>query len=189
MAAPERPEHPLDLQRRTIMTLPSFGTAIKQRRDALRDIEVEVPSHYRRGVNPRRTYPHLCFRKAYAYLVAHDDIPDAQFVQGEAFIGGLGLHGWVELLGNVLFDGAVQRFYNARCYYEREHAVAFYKFTRDAALLIYDAVKRSGREPLWDWFARLGLPWGNRRKPLLVDVQHAKELLAAKDLLGPTPSA
>src|ERR1019366_9751139 len=44
--------------------------------------------------------------------------------------------GWVELPGNVVFDGVLQRFYDLGKYYESEYARPWYRFTRRAVVWV-----------------------------------------------------
>jgi hypothetical protein len=108
-------------------------------------------------------------------------IKGVHYVFGTAACGGWQQHGWVEI-GNIVFDGVLQRFYDKAKYYYSEHAMPWYKFTRSAVLWILE----QGFET-WQWDVHLQLPWAksalDRTAPVLhIDRKDAQRFFAAKAL-------
>jgi len=79
-----------------------------------------------------------CYRLAY-YFVLHDAPEGAHLVHGHIREGGASSHytghAWVELPGDIVYDGVLQRFYRCECYYATRHA------RRSFAFLKVDAVE------------------------------------------------
>ena len=87
--------------------------------------------------------------------------------------------GWVELPGNVVFDGVLQRFYDLGKYYESEYARPWYRFTRRAVVWVL-----AQHLPTWRWDRELGLPLAKSAmdrtaEVLPVDKDDAQVFLAA----------
>ena len=78
--------------------------------------EVIVDQLLKTGIHPNRLFPRLCFKKAFHYICDHHDVAGIRLVHG---LTGRHLstgHGWVELPGEVIFDGVVQRFFTRPSY-------------------------------------------------------------------------
>ena len=120
---------------------------------------------------------------AWLYVVSHDHVEGIHYVVGEAYVGGHGLHAWVELPNDLVFDGVMQRFYPRAAYYDRQNARVYYRYTGAAAVQIHRALDRKfGDEATWAWHHYLGLPWGDASAPLLIDSDQAVRLLAENGL-------
>ncbi len=115
--------------------------------------EIAVPRRYSIHTWPDTLFPRECFPRACYYVELHR-IKGIQYVLGKAVSGGFGEHGWVELPGNVVFDGVLQRFYDRDKYYQSEHAMPWYKFTRTAVCWLL-----AKHLTTWRWDLCLGLPW------------------------------
>jgi hypothetical protein len=154
-------------------------------REEMRDVEVVPPDELRSDADPSRVYARSCFVMAWLYVVSHDHVEGIHYVVGEAYVGGHGLHAWVELPNDVVFDGVMQRFYRRAAYYDRQLVKVYYRYTGAAAVEIKRALRLNlGAEATWAWHLHLRLPWGEASAPLLIDLDLAVRLLAAKGL-GP----
>jgi hypothetical protein len=154
---------------------------MKRNLDRLASAEIAVPRRYSIYTLPDKQFPRECFPQACYYVETHR-IKGMYYVFGEAVCGGLQQHGWVELPGNVVFDGVLQRFYDLAKYYESELARPWYKFTRTAVVWL-----SAQRPPHWRWDAWLGLPWAKSAmdrtaEVLVVDKKDAQAFLAAKSV-------
>ena len=80
--------------------------------------EVPVPPRLAVGTHPHRQFPKKCFQKAFKYVLAHDE-PGMRLIHGVAIMPGTAHpfeHAWVELPGDIVFDGVVQRFFTRESY-------------------------------------------------------------------------
>ena len=82
--------------------------------------QVEVDAGWKRRTWPRRRYPQQCYARTTKYMLQHLEIAGAQLVHGMIahaphFVPMA--HAWVELPGNVVFDGVVQAFFTRDSYY------------------------------------------------------------------------
>lgn len=69
---------------------------------------------------PGRRYPRQCYGRTADYVRQHPRIPNARLVHGVASHAPAHLpfdHAWVELPGEVVFDGVVQAFFTRSSYY------------------------------------------------------------------------
>jgi hypothetical protein len=163
----------------------SYQQFIFKIREKMRDVEVVPPDGLRSLSDPRGKYATRCFEMAWFYVITHKNVEGIHYVVGEALVGGLGLHAWVELPNDVVFDGVMQRFYSRAAYYDRQHVKVYYRYTGAAAVEIHSALHRNlGDEATWAWHLHLGLPWGDASAPLLIDSDLAVRRLAKKGL-GP----
>ena len=75
-----------------------------------------------------------CYRLAY-YFVLHNAPEGAHLVHGHIREGGPSRnytgHAWVELPGEIVYDGVLQRFYRLQCYYATRHARRSFAFPKE----------------------------------------------------------
>jgi hypothetical protein len=86
-----------------------------------------VQAAWARRTWPRRRYPQQCYAKTVKYVVDHPDIPDMRLIHGVVSHAPHRIpfeHAWVELPGEVVFDGVVQAFFTRVSYYTVMAAVA-----------------------------------------------------------------
>src|SRR4030095_390675 len=81
---------------------------------------------------PHRRYPQQCYPKTTRYVLEHLEITGMQLVHGVVshpphFVPMD--HAWVELPGNVVFDGVVQTFFTRGSYYAAMAAMAIDSYT------------------------------------------------------------
>jgi hypothetical protein len=155
---------------------------VKKQLVRLAPAEIAVPRRYSICTLPNQQFPKRCFPEA-AYYVRTHRIKGIEYVFGSSLGGGFGNHAWVELPGNVLFDGVLQRFYDKSEYYRIEFAMPWYRFTRTAVLWLLEQ-----RMPDWGWHTTLELPWAKsahdrNAQALLVDKKAAQRYFAeAKEI-------
>ena len=110
------------------------------RREALRDAFTRVGSQllssaeragvepaWARGTWPRRRYPQQCYAKTVKYILDHSEIRGMRLVHGVVSHAPHFVpldHAWVELPGDIVFDGVVQTFFTRSSYYSVMAAVA-----------------------------------------------------------------
>lgn len=151
--------------------------------DRLAHAEVAVSNTLSGFAIPEFVFPRECFQRAAYYTEAYiEENPVAEFyyVLGEALCGGLQQHGWVELPGNIVFDGVLQRFYDQTKYYLSEFAKPWYRFTPSAVQWLLGQRLKS-----WRWDCELKLPWADcahnpNAAVLVVDLEKAQAFLQAK---------
>jgi hypothetical protein len=81
---------------------------------------VQVESGWARRTWPRRRYPQQCYAKTTRYILDHPEIDGMRLVHGVISHAPWFVpfdHAWVELPGNVVFDGVVQTFFAHVSYY------------------------------------------------------------------------
>jgi hypothetical protein len=146
---------------------------------------LKVPSEWKEGTNTGYVYPRQCFWRSLEYAIhpARRTVPEVWLVHGESDFS-LGGHAWVELPDGLVFDAVLQRWY--RNYYgsDGQNGRAWYKFTPDAALLIYSELNAGNdgstlAEYRFDTF--LWLPWGDPANPLYIDYALAVRLIATRE--------
>jgi hypothetical protein len=145
--------------------------------------KVEVPANWRRSRIADLYFPGECFSRAIQFIQLSPHLPQAMYVLGEATCGGLQQHGWVEI-DDVVFDGVLQEFYSKAGYYKSECARAWYRFDRQATMLI-DRTLRRQETWLYRWDLELRLPWAKSAtdptaEVLLIDKSAAKGYLTAR---------
>jgi hypothetical protein len=110
------------------------------RREALRDgfgrvgwqllssaERVSVEPGWTRGTWPRRRYPQQCYAKTVKYVLDHPEITGIRLLHGVVSHAPHFVpldHAWVELPGDIVFDGVVQTFFTRASYYAVMAAVA-----------------------------------------------------------------
>ena len=124
------------------------------RREALRDgfgrvglqllssaERVGVESGWARGTWPHRRYPQQCYAKTVRYVLDHPEIKGTRLVHGVVSHAPHFLpldHAWVELPGDVVFDGVVQTFFTRSSYYSVMAAVALDAYSAIATRRLVD---------------------------------------------------
>ena len=98
---------------------PEVAAAIEEKIARLKPYEIEPPEGCRTGKN-KRVYERLCYQKAFEYIV-HVNPDNARLVHGIYTPLKLG-HAWIELPGEIVFDGVMQRFYSKDGYYRELEA-------------------------------------------------------------------
>ncbi len=101
-----------------------------------RAARVEVDPSWARRTWPRRHYPQQCYPRTAKYLLDHPRIPEARLVHGVASHAPSHVpfdHAWVELPGDVVFDGVVQAFFTRDSYYAVMSAVPLDAYPRARA--------------------------------------------------------
>lgn len=100
---------------------------------------------------PRRKSPHNCYRKALDYAWAKGTaIPELRVIHGVIF--GMVGHAWIELPGNVVFDGTMQQFYDRDVYYRHQRARVMRSYTMMEANALLLSEDHYG--PYYDWRER-----------------------------------
>jgi hypothetical protein len=82
--------------------------------------QVEVDAGWKRRTWPHRRYPQQCYARTTKYMLQHLEIEGARLVHGMVAHAPYFVpmaHAWVELPGEVVFDGVVQAFFNRASYY------------------------------------------------------------------------
>jgi hypothetical protein len=82
--------------------------------------QVEVDAGWKRRTWPRRRYPQQCYARTTKYMLQHLDIVGARLVHGMIAHAPYFVpmaHAWVELPGEIVFDGVVQAFFTRDSYY------------------------------------------------------------------------
>lgn len=85
----------------------------------LSQYEVTPNDEYKTG-KIRRLSPKNCYQKAFEYVSSKSHIKGIKLVHGlykPSFIKNHSGHAWVELPGEIVFDGVLQRFYSKDGYY------------------------------------------------------------------------
>jgi hypothetical protein len=88
---------------------------------------VDVDPDWARRTWPGRRYPQQCYAKTVKYVVDHADIQGLRLVHGVVSHAPHFVpldHAWVELPGNIVFDGVVQAFFTQVSYCAVMAAVA-----------------------------------------------------------------
>jgi hypothetical protein len=153
----------------------------RKRHEMYKDMEVAVDPLWSAGTKPDKVYWQEGFYRSYRYLWnlnVRNDFKffgggDVHLVHGECILA-LGAHAWVELPGDILFDGVLQRFYKlSAC-----KAWSWYKYTAAAAGILLANMPVEAEGTRYDFFRPLGLPWAEQGKPpMVIDHDQASELL------------
>jgi hypothetical protein len=81
---------------------------------------VTVEPGWARSTWPHRRYPQQCYSKTVKYVLDHPEIKGMRLVHGVVSHGPRFVpldHAWVELPGDIVFDGVVQTFFTRSSYY------------------------------------------------------------------------
>ena len=87
----------------------------------------DVEPGWARRTWPRRRYPQQCYAKTVKYVQDHLQIKNMRLVHGVVSHAPHFVpldHAWVELPGDIVFDGVVQTFFTRSSYYSVMAAVA-----------------------------------------------------------------
>lgn len=116
---------------------------------------IKPPAHLRRGVG-RVLRPKECHHRAALYMLNHIDEPGIRLVYGTFDSLALNIrseHSWVELPGNLAFDGTRQEFYRTDEYRVVIRAETIQEYTgREIATLI-SLTKHTGPWDVSDYAA------------------------------------
>jgi hypothetical protein len=85
-----------------------------------------VPREWTRGFLFGHLWRGQCYERAFKYLLDHD-IEGMMLVHGTRY--GIP-HAWVELPGDVVFDGTVSRFFDRESYYQVQRVVKEVEYTK-----------------------------------------------------------
>jgi hypothetical protein len=141
------------------------------------------------GVDWDAIYPQECFVRAYHYAVHLDRCCEKGIwlVHGECAMA-FGPHAWVELPDGLVFDGVFQQFYRLEDWEAHIRGQAWYKFTPDAAFLIFANMPRTeDGQFIYRWDANLRLPWFTG-VPLEIDREKAWSLIVASGIREMNPA-
>jgi hypothetical protein len=101
--------------------------------------QAAVPDAWRKGSKPGKEYPRECYKQAIDFLRwwSYEGLPpsDPTLVHGRA--GGVE-HAWIELPGDVVFDGVLQQFFDRSAFYRFSRALPgnFYSVTEAGQLVL-----------------------------------------------------
>jgi hypothetical protein len=102
--------------------------------------QVRVEAAWARRTWPRRRYPQQCYAKTVKYTVEHPEIIGMRLIHGVVSHAPHLVpfdHAWVELPGDIVFDGVVQTFFTRVSYYSVMAAVALDAYSgRETACLV-----------------------------------------------------
>lgn len=161
----------------------------EQSREQYAEYEVaDVPPLSTKGVEPDDIYPQECFFRAFYYAMHIDRICEKGIwlVHGECGLA-FGPHAWVELPDGLVFESVFQRFYRLEDFEKHMLGQAWYKFTPDAAFLIFRNMPRTDDgQFLYQWDVKLNLPWF-KGVPLEIDFDKAWSLIVASGLREELP--
>lgn len=111
----------------------------------MKPYEVDPPDKYKTG-KERCYYEKMCYRKAYEYFV--DVKPEGGVLVHGVYTDIKFGHAWVELPGDIVFDGAYQRFYKKDDYYREQQAEKRVEFSTQY-LVAKELLERESYGP---WF-------------------------------------
>jgi hypothetical protein len=98
----------------------------------LRPYEVKVSEDLRRETRPDRSFYGQCYQRALGFVLSLSASDEPVLVHGTLYAGHY-QHAWVELPGEIVFDGVTQRFYSLRAYYAFLRASGNKKYSREKA--------------------------------------------------------
>ena len=163
-----------------------------ERREALRDgllrvgcrllesaERVEVDPDWTRRTWPRRRYPQQCYPRTAKYVLDHPEIEGLHLVHGVASHAPHFVpfdHAWVELPGEVVFDGVVQTFFRRSSYYRVMAAIALDAYSGPAARRLVAAHGHPG-------------PWNARWVPTPGQLLAYADVVRSIQDAGPGPAS
>jgi hypothetical protein len=110
-------------------------------------MQVEVDASWKRRTWPHRRYPQQCYTQTTKFMLHHLEIRGARLVHGmiahAPYFVPLA-HAWVELPGDIVFDGVVQAFFSRASYYAVMGAQPMDTYTGPETQHLSDAYGYSG---------------------------------------------
>src|SRR5918995_428976 len=106
-----------------------------------------VASGWARRTWPRRRYPQQCYAKTVKYVLDHADIEGMRLVHGVVSHAPHFVpldHAWVDLPGDIVFDGVVQAFFTRASYSAVMAAVALDTYSAAETRRLVDAHNHPG---------------------------------------------
>ncbi len=161
------------------------------RREALRDgfgrvgwqllssaERVTVEPGWARCTWPRRRYPQQCYAKTAKYVLDHFEIKGMRLVHGVVSHAPYFVpldHAWVELPGDIVFDGVVQTFFTRSSYYSVMAAAALDAYSAAATRTLVATHGRPG-------------PWNAKWVPTTVQLEaYAAVVRTLQDVRAASP--
>jgi hypothetical protein len=111
---------------------------------------VTVAPGWARRTWPRRRYPQQCYTKTVKFVLDHPEIKGMRLIHGVVSHAPKFLpldHAWVELPGDIVFDGVVQMFFTRPSYYTVMAAVGLDAYSAAATR---QRVATHGRPGPWN---------------------------------------
>lgn len=146
--------------------------ALGKAEDRLCPVIADVPKQLKR-LCLNKWFPGECFPGAIYFVRTNPKLPTAEYILGEALVGGLGQHGWVEY-EDLVFDPVLQEWYWKEGYYASEIATPWYRFSRPATMYLARRMEKLP-ELTYRWDRWLKLPSG---KNTPISLEQAKAYLA-----------
>jgi hypothetical protein len=160
----------LDPSRRAAL-IDGFGRVGRQLLSSAERVVVE-PGWVRRTW-PHRRYPQQCYSRTMKYILDHTDIPGMRLIHGVVshapHFAPLD-HAWVELPGEIVFDGVVQTFFTRSSYYDVMAAVALDAYSAAATRRLVATQGSPG-------------PWNAKWVPTTVQLNTYAAAIAARHAL------
>lgn len=131
-----------------------INQSVKDTRDSYKHLEVEVSPNLKRFTNPNEVCPKSCYEKCYQYITSHH-VTGIILVHGSLLLNNSIpiSHAWVEI-GDILFDGVYQRFYDKELYYKELGLVKDFEYTEQQT---YKFALETGHYGSWEKPERLVL--------------------------------
>src|SRR3989442_4452514 len=139
---------------------------------------VTVEPGWARCTWPRRRYPQQCYAKTAKYVLDHPDINGMRLVHGVVSHAPYFVpldHAWVELPGDIVFDGVVQTFFTRSSYYSVMTAAALDAYSAAATRRLVATHGRPG-------------PWNAKWVPTAVQLEaYAAVVRTLQDVQAASP--
>jgi len=103
---------------------------------------VQVEADWASRTWPRRPYPQQCYAKTVKYVLEHEEIEGMRLVHGVVSHAPHFVpldHAWVDLPGDIVFDGVVQAFLTRASYCEAMAAVELDAYSASETRQLVDA--------------------------------------------------
>jgi hypothetical protein len=107
----------------------------------------DVERRWTRRTWPRRRYPQQCYSRTARYVLGHADIEGMRLVHGVASHAPRFVpfdHAWVEMPGDIVFDGVVQMFFKRGSYYGVMSAMPLDAYSPDETRQLVDLHRHPG---------------------------------------------
>jgi hypothetical protein len=108
---------------------------------------VTVEPDWARRTWPRRRYPQQCYARTSRYVLDHLQIEGMRLVHGVVSHGPRFVpfdHAWVEMPGDVVFDGVVQLFFTRPSYYAVMSAMTLDTYSAAETVHLVESHKHPG---------------------------------------------